>query len=603
MKKMTNNHVTLKTSVSERGMTNLIQRLGQDCLPTQFIREFVQNGIEAIERTGKPGVVEFDNNHELFAETGVYKMTFTDSGDGMTCEEMRHNLNNLSASGAADNTHENYGMGAKISALTRNHEGVMYESVKNNDANMIVIHYNDDQGVYGIKPLDYDGGVSWCTPLENASLPKTMQQHGTRVTLFGMSPSEDTMQSVLAAKKGTRENWIGQYVNTRFFTIPESVELKARVGYYREDNKRHNYLRNVKGQKATFDSHALKKGTVQLSDAKIHWWILNEDRQSHGREYITAHSGCVNQGETFNLADGRGNKCPGFGVIFGKENVMLYIEPNRDYVQNTTRTALLKRDDSELPWSRWMEEFREVTPPEMKSYMEEKAKKATATSHFDSIKERLKSVSNFFIVSAYKPTKDGQHRAGVEKIDGEVNQERFGEPNPSPIPNPSFNPSPGSRQGSIEAAMRARAKKRGIPANKNIPDCFPKVVWVSVEDDSRQEADTLEDRAAEFYQPDNLIRANADFQAFKDVEVYFQQKYKAIEGAQVLITEIVREAFEQQLTEVVAGALSLRSRSLWGPDNFDSAVNPEALTTACMGRYHLINQTTLQLRSKLGKVA
>ncbi len=33
----------------------LLDRLGQDCHPLQFLRELTQNGIEAIERTGEPG--------------------------------------------------------------------------------------------------------------------------------------------------------------------------------------------------------------------------------------------------------------------------------------------------------------------------------------------------------------------------------------------------------------------------------------------------------------------------------------------------------------------------------------------------------------------
>jgi hypothetical protein len=38
----------------------LLDRLGQDCHPLQFLRELTQNGIEAIKRTGKPGQIIWD---------------------------------------------------------------------------------------------------------------------------------------------------------------------------------------------------------------------------------------------------------------------------------------------------------------------------------------------------------------------------------------------------------------------------------------------------------------------------------------------------------------------------------------------------------------
>jgi hypothetical protein len=42
------------TSVNQQGLTALIRNLGRDCTPEQFMREFVQNSIEACVRTGLP---------------------------------------------------------------------------------------------------------------------------------------------------------------------------------------------------------------------------------------------------------------------------------------------------------------------------------------------------------------------------------------------------------------------------------------------------------------------------------------------------------------------------------------------------------------------
>ena len=38
----------------------LLDRLGQDCHPLQYLRELTQNSIEAISRVGAPGEITWD---------------------------------------------------------------------------------------------------------------------------------------------------------------------------------------------------------------------------------------------------------------------------------------------------------------------------------------------------------------------------------------------------------------------------------------------------------------------------------------------------------------------------------------------------------------
>ena len=38
----------------------LLDRLGQDCHPLQYLRELTQNSIEAIQRSGSPGEIIWD---------------------------------------------------------------------------------------------------------------------------------------------------------------------------------------------------------------------------------------------------------------------------------------------------------------------------------------------------------------------------------------------------------------------------------------------------------------------------------------------------------------------------------------------------------------
>lgn len=93
----------------------LVDRLGQDCEPAQFLRELTQNSIEAIARSREPGEVRWQTVQFNFpsGKSGI-KLSITDSGVGMTGEEMERHINQLSASGSQQSMQGNFGVGAKI---------------------------------------------------------------------------------------------------------------------------------------------------------------------------------------------------------------------------------------------------------------------------------------------------------------------------------------------------------------------------------------------------------------------------------------------------------------------------------------------------------
>src|SRR6188472_954418 len=93
----------------------LLDRLGQDCSPLQYLRELTQNAIEAIQRTRAPGHITWDvdwTSYDLGG--GPMKVCIVDTGDGMTGDEMIKFINQLSSSGSEQSFTGNYGVGAKI---------------------------------------------------------------------------------------------------------------------------------------------------------------------------------------------------------------------------------------------------------------------------------------------------------------------------------------------------------------------------------------------------------------------------------------------------------------------------------------------------------
>src|ERR1039458_375268 len=137
----------------------MLDLLGRDCGPLQFLRELTQNAIEAIAKSpDKTGRVYWGLDEYSFENWGVRKLSIIDTGIGMSAEELTNNINTLSQSGGIQNFANNFGIGAKISAVVRNPSGVIYLSWKNGKGSKIWLHKNPITGKYGLKPFDLGDG-------------------------------------------------------------------------------------------------------------------------------------------------------------------------------------------------------------------------------------------------------------------------------------------------------------------------------------------------------------------------------------------------------------------------------------------------------------
>src|SRR2546427_1091847 len=136
----------------------LLDRLGQDCHPLQYLRELTQNSVEAIGRTERPGEIVWDLDWTTFDLEGVQKLCISDTGDGMTGDEMVRFINQLSSSVSAQSMSGNYGVGAKIAAATRNPAGALYLSWKNSEGSMIHLYRDKDIGQYGLRQWRHRDG-------------------------------------------------------------------------------------------------------------------------------------------------------------------------------------------------------------------------------------------------------------------------------------------------------------------------------------------------------------------------------------------------------------------------------------------------------------
>ncbi len=585
----------------------MLDRLGRDCAPLQFVRELTQNSIEAILKLPDPrGEIRWDVDWTKFdlERDGIYKLAVIDTGIGMTGPEMVKYINQLSSSSTLQSHDGNFGVGAKIAAATRNHVGLMYLSWTGGAGAMIHLWRDPRTGQYGLRRFELpDGTFNDWLPIENSVKPDILGDHGTMVVLLGNADDEHTMRAPIGTASPSR--WIAKYLNTRYFTFPAGVTVKAREGWEnpRIDGDR-NLLRNVIGQQAYLDDHASGKGDVSLSNAIAHWWVLRDESalsQNSGFINSSGHVAALYRDELYEIETSRSGvaRLQQFGVILGYNRVVIYVEPKpgtgTELSPTTARTQLLLNSDP-LPWADWASEFRDSLPPEVRAVIEEAAAAGVNRDHAQSIRERLKQIADLFRLSRYRPSPAGSffvdddvpRRGGRTARDGSGARE----------PSEGGGGSSGGRAGNVYAAF---ATQTGDPALKIKADPFPAVMWVRVQDGTRQPG-FLDDRAATYLKEQNLLQINGDFRVFHDMVERFCKLYSDGPGARPTVEEVVTEWFEQSLVEAVMGVQSLEGASQWSGEDIRRALSEEALTAAIMPRYHLDFAIRRSLGSKLGSL-
>jgi len=581
----------------------LLDRLGQDCHPLQFLRELTQNSIEAIQRSGGAGEIVWDvdwNGYDL-ADSPVFKLSITDSGDGMTGDDLQRYINQLSSSGNTQSMAGNYGVGAKIAAATRNHHGLIYMSWREGHGSMIHLWRDPESGQYGLRQFETaDGLYPQHVEVEDDIKPSLIGDHGTMVVLLGNALDEDTMKAPEGSPSPSR--WIAKYLNSRYYRIPEGIRIRAREGWehHRSDHDR-NLLRTIVGQEAYLQSHSEASGTVRLSGAVAHWWVLkNESAVTNNSGWIESagHTAALYRDELYEMATARAGRAQlqTFGVLLGTNRVVLYVQPDDSSITTNTARTLLLRGGEPLPWADWAHEFQQQMPREIQDLMDSVGAASTAQDHSKSIQDRLKDLLDLFRVSRYRPSVSGSLEADPSRLGGGVAASRRyrGQTQRSGSVD-------GGTGGSAGGVYSFFLKQGGTPADPVKGIRFPNPVWVSVTDGSRVPGD-IEDRAARYLFDQNVLLINADFRVFRDMVDRYRKELNQGTPVAPVIEEAVRNWFEQALFETVIGIQALKDSKEWTTSDVESALSEESLTAAVMQRYHVYNAVRRELGSKLGRL-
>lgn len=606
---------TLEMTVHNVGF--MVDRVGRDCGPLQFLRELTQNSVQGILRTpdGR-GEVIWDVDWEQYDETGVRKLCVIDTGVGMTGPEMARFVNKLSSSVHQQSAFGNFGVGAKIAAATRNHAGMVYLSWVGGEGWMVHLWRDPETGQYGLKQFALpDGSYAHYARIDDELKPGQIKDHGTMVVLLGNEAGADTMQAPPGAPSPSR--WAARYLNTRYFRFPEGITVRAREGWDRpRSDQSVNVLRRVIGQEEYLEAHSESSGSVPVSGGRVRWWILKNEKalsQNTGSLASSGHAAALYQDELYEMVTGvagiaRLQQC---GIIFGHQRVVLYAEPRAggqdgDVVPNTARTHLLLGGEP-LPWTEWAAQFRSNMPEEIGRMMEEIASGSESADHKRAIRDRLRQIRDLLKLSRYRRRRLGVvtvkevEEEVLEEVDGPEETDTESTPRPTLPDATPGTPRSGGDATRTERFFRSFVTNGGVTVEELLDEMDPEVRWVSAADGTRTPPD-MEDRAAKYVSEGNLILINADFRGFTDMTERWRGRYPDTPGAGPVVEDTVREWYEQALIETVLGVRSLAGSQRWSVEDVGRALSEEALTAAVMQRYHVDAACKRVLGRRLGTV-
>lgn len=580
-------------------MTWLLERMHADCSPGQYIREFTQNCIQAFKNLKSSGSRIIEWGFEIVKVNGqrIRKLTIADNGCGMSGEELIRYIKMLASSKGTKSFKENYGLGARIAGAPLNTAGLQFLSWDKLVGKGVVLCKDPDLQEYGLKRFEQgDGKLDAVFDVKDSAKPKFVKEHGTKVVFMGMSEDEDTTRP--AAFSDRSKSWLVTWLNRRYHEFPKGILVLA-PDFSTPKPK----TREVTGMKAFLDAQAALKGDTKLSNATVHWWVLNDaphEKRANSDFYAPGPQvAALYQSELYEMVLGRAatHRLTSFGVTCAQSRIVIYVEPTvvPGLTTDTARTCLLLNKES-LDWPSYGIEFRQKMPKELREFLEQEAAKAQKYDFSEALNERMKKILEILNWKRFRLHRNGECRVDtkafvIEAVETNVPPRRGPEkerkkPEKVAIAITTPKPPKPPKGPEDDSPLYQFIKKRGEVSTRHDPR-LPKVDWISTTNGSR-EAGFLDGRAACYLPQENRILANADLEDFRTIIAYIHRDWEETPGSLEVVKEAVYFQITCMLIEAVVGILTRSNSEDWNRETIDRALSQESLTAAVQSRFFIL---------------
>jgi hypothetical protein len=535
----------------------LVSSMIERCPKTMMIRELVVNGLEAAADAafGERKVVIGSRRHE-----GTRKLCIWNTGPGLTATELLQ-ITDLASSLRKENSlDQNFGMGAKVASLPSNQHGLRYRSCAGGQVSEVVMGYRN--GIYGRLRIGPAGAeVIDATEACRAEGDYDLSMDWTEVLLGGNSAAQDTVAAPYGASLKVTPDWMGAYLESRFFRLPHDVRLTLMPAIWGGVAPR--VMVGLNDRQGEFGRTETR---VTPSGVKIHYYYdppEGESTKSAKGAIATSSSrgAIVFRDEMYDvrLADNWLQDAPNYGVSFGAKYVSVFVELPPDYLvwPEAYRQFLRFRGNDQRQVR--LADFSALVRSYMPGWLAEIIRSfgPGQANYLDDISDELKALLADLKVPPQQQT---------------------------PVPGVPVLPKPAeAKRSAPEEAAQNKAQVRPPTPPKPRPPVFerpPEIIGLRTPEQIKERA--LEGRAAKFYPQSHQVFINLSYPTVRDMAAALVSE-TALQGSPLeeAVRRIATETAEWALTKRISRAVvySLSKKGLgWRSEDISRSQSMESLS-------------------------
>ncbi|WP_170363918.1 MULTISPECIES: ATP-binding protein [Ruegeria] len=591
----------------------LINRLIEQAPTHTLVREFFMNAQEnaALAPEGQRTVRIYPTKID-----GVRKLTFWNTGPGMSEKDLRVATNLSSSINKQLALDENFGIGAKVSGLTINPEGIRYRSCRDGIIHEVTIGYDEELQTYVRFPFQFDDGsedtvfdVTWLATSEG--MPKNTDW--TEVVLLGEDHDHDTVERPIGKKVSVDRSYIATQIFQRFAEFRPGVEVFVNTAMTKGGGKfEEDRFRSLKPLSFIVpELPNAEKVTCPETGVTVHYiHDPKHDRYSHTLSSLknpatqsTTFCALVHKAERYDIKNKKkwSTVAPNFGIPFGSTVLTIEIVlPDEMALPNQYRDGLtLPSDRSALTAEHFATLVRELMPQWVKDVI--KDAHPPSDDNLDDLQKDLQKVLDEFKVPtvAFSPSKSLPDKVdlfdqGTDETEPS-NSEGFSEDEEGLVRRIDA-------QSKRASATRVRRAPEGAKLSKETKalERVPEIeILVKPED---IEAKGIKGRAGKYYKDAQTLFVNGKYSAVdrmaQELELHFAGQVEA-EELRKLVLRAAQRFTAFRVGKATCYAISKRLSEDWSVDDLDRATSPESLSLAADDYRQSINVARKWIRTEL----
>ncbi|MBY3464980.1 hypothetical protein HFN80_13335 [Rhizobium laguerreae] len=570
----------------------LINRLIGQAPRHTLVREFFMNAQEsaALAPEGRrlvriyPTVID-----------GVRKLTFWNTGPGMSATELRTATNISASINKRMSLSENFGIGAKVSGLTVSPAGIRYRSCKNGVVHQVTIGFDDEAQTFVRFAYDVEGRQESVFDVSYTLRHIVdLSSDWTEVVLMGEDDEHDTVSEPIGKGIRVDRSYVTTQIFRRFAEFRPGVKVVLDValtkGGGRDETGRTRTLKvleEVIPQLPNAETVICQETGVRIQyvhDPKHPSYSHSLSALNNPATSSTSFCALVHKGERYDFHTG--NKwsaiAPNYGIPFGSTVLTISIAlPDDGALPNQYRDALTTVEErNPISTDDYAGKVRELMP----EWVKDVVRKAhpPRDENLDDLQRDLQKLLDEFRLPTSTYVKSLKTPERTEDSDVGLDEARSAPVNPIDDDEDRFLRGEESH-GRRATENKVRKAPEGAKLSKEA-QALERAPTIEILDDPAEiDEKQMKGRAGRYYKDAQTLFINGLYSAVDrmtgELELHFAGQVEA-EELRRLILKAAQRSMAFRVGKATCFAISKRLVDGWSLEDLDRATSPESLSLA-----------------------